>query len=95
MIRITARHVVKKEHIAKYQKLVKELVDATRKEDGCVMYTSNQSLKDERVHCFIEEWRDQVALDKHAASEHFRRIVPQFPELFDGAELVDFYHPVF
>ncbi len=95
MIRITARNIVRKEHIPQYQKLVKELVEATRKEDGCVMYTSNQSIKDERVHCFIEEWRDQAAVDRHMASEHYQRIIPQLAGLFESEKLVDLYRPLF
>lgn len=91
MIRIIARQVVKLECLPLYHRLAEELVLATRKEDGCLAYTLEQSVKDERVHCFVEEWRDQEAIDAHGASKHFRDIVPRFAELFDAGEMVDFY----
>ncbi|MCD8138865.1 MAG: antibiotic biosynthesis monooxygenase [Planctomycetaceae bacterium] len=94
MIRIIARQVIKKECIAQYHHLVKELVEASRKEDGCLSYTSNQSLSDERVHCFIEDWKDQATIDAHNATEHFQRIVPQFKALFDGEERVELFKQI-
>ncbi len=94
MIRIVARQVIKKDCIEKYQGLVKELVEKSRKEDGCLSYTSNQSLSDERVHCFIEDWQDQAAIDAHNATEHFQRIIPQFATLFDDKEQVELYRQI-
>ncbi len=95
MIRIIARQVIKKEYIEHYHVLVKELVTASLAEEDCLAYTSNQSGKDPRVHCFIEDWKDQEAIDRHGAAEHFRRIVPQFSSLFDAEETVEFFHVVF
>lgn len=94
MIKITARQVIKKECIAKYHELVRELVEKSQVEEGNISYTSNQSLSDERVHCFIEYWKDQDAINAHNATEHFCRIIPQLGELFDEPELVDLYHEV-
>ncbi len=94
MIKITARQVIKKECIAKYHELVRELVEKSQAEEGNISYTSNQSLSDERVHCFIEYWKDQDAINAHNATEHFCRIIPQLGELFDEPELVDLYHEV-
>lgn len=54
MIKITARQVIKKECIAKYRELTRELVAKSQAEEGNISYTSNQSISDERVHCFIE-----------------------------------------
>lgn len=94
MIKIVARQVIRKECIAKYRKLTKELVEKSQAEAGNVMYTSNQSIEDERVHCFIEIWKDQEAIDMHNASEHFQRIIPQLGEMFDAPESVDLYTEV-
>ena len=94
MIRIVARQVIKKECIERYHALAKELVTASLAEEGCLAYTSNQSNNDPRIHCFIEDWKDQETIDRHGATEHFRRIVPQFSSLFDGEERVEFFHIV-
>ena len=94
MIKIVAKQIIRKECIEQYHELAKELIEKSRAEDGNISYTLNQSIADERVHCFIEVWKDQKAIDIHNATEHFRRIVPQFAELFDGPEIVDLYTEV-
>lgn len=95
MIRIIARHVVKKECIGQYQALARELADATRKEKGCILYVSNQSIQDEKVHCFLEDWEDQASIDAHNNSEHFKRIVPQFEPLFDSPGVVELFTQIY
>ncbi|MCD8357169.1 MAG: antibiotic biosynthesis monooxygenase [Clostridia bacterium] len=94
MIKIVAKQIIRKECIEKYRELTKELVEKSSAEAGNITYTSNQSIADERVHCFIEIWKDQEAIDIHNASEHFQRIIPQLAELFDGPEVVDLYTEV-
>lgn len=94
MIKIVARQVIRKDCMEQYRALTKELVEKSCAEAGNVTYTSNQSLSDERVHCFIEIWKDQEAIDIHNASEHFQRIVPQLAELFDEPETVELYSEV-
>lgn len=91
MIRIVARYVIKKECIQQYHALVRDLVEATRKEKGCIVYCSNQSIQDERIHCFLEDWEDQASIDAHMKSEHFTRIVPQFTDLLAEEAIMDLY----
>lgn len=94
MIKIVAKQTIRKECIQKYRELTRELVEKSCAEAGNITYTSNQSIADERVHCFIEIWKDQEAIDIHNASEHFQRIIPQLAELFDAPEVVDLYTEV-
>ena len=91
MIKIIAKQIIKKKCLDQYHALADELVAASRKEEGCIAYSSNQSLADERVHCFMEIWKDQAAIDAHNATEHFTRIIPQFAQMFDGPEEVTLY----
>ena len=63
MIKIVARQIIKKEYLESYHALAAELVAASNKEAGCISYSSNQSIADERVHCFLEVWKDQDAID--------------------------------
>lgn len=86
MFAIVVTHTIKPECIEKYQELVKELVQASRKEEGCLGYNSFQSDDDARVHLIIEQWQDKEALDKHSKSTHFQKIVPQFEALFAQPE---------
>lgn len=93
MIQIVARQVIKPECIDTYHKIVAELVEKSNAEEGNVSYRNLQSLSDERVHVFLEVWKDQNAIDIHNASEHFTRIFPQLCEMLDGedAQQVDLY----
>lgn len=91
MIVTIARQVIKPECFAVYHALAEELVHKSRAEEGCVGYRSVQSEDDERVHLFLECWRDQDAIDLHGATEHFTRIVPQFAPMFDEPEVVTRY----
>lgn len=91
MIKTIARHVIKEAYIDQYQALAKELVNETRKESGCIAYCLNQNPADKRIHCFMEAFKDQTAVETHGASAHFKRIVPQFAEMFDEPELVEQY----
>ena len=56
--------------------LYQELVEITRKEDGCISYELTHDLKEEGHFLFIEKWLDENALEEHTSSEHFNRLVP-------------------
>lgn len=95
MFRSIARHVIKTECLEKYHELVKIMVEETRKEDGCIRYEIIQQISDPRVHMFIEDWRDNEAMEKHFISDHFTKYVPQFPAMFDEPEEVIRYNIIF
>ena len=59
MIVTIARQVIKPECFDTYHALAKELAEASRAEAGCVGYRSVQAEEDNRVHLFIECWKDQ------------------------------------
>lgn len=88
MIVTIARQVIKPECFDAYHALAKELAEASRTEAGCAGYRLVQAEEDNRVHLFIECWKD---LDIHCATEHFTRIVPRFAEMFADAEVVTHY----
>ena len=94
MIVTIARQVIKPECFDTYHALAKELAEASRAEAGCAGYRSVQAEEDNRVHLFIECWKDQKAIDIHCAAEHFTRIVPQFAEMFADAEVVTRYQVI-
>ena len=58
-----------------------ELVNLSRKEEGCVAYDVFASLTENKHLMICETWRSEDDLEKHSASEHFRRLVPQLHEL--------------
>ena len=94
MIVTIARQVIKPEYFDAYHALAKELAEASRAEAGCAGYRSVQAEEDNRVHLFIECWKDQDAIDFHCATEHFTRIVPQFVAMFADTEVVTRYQVI-
>jgi len=48
----------------------RDLVDATRKEAGCMSYDLHQSVSDPNVLVFVERWQDRQVLEAHFHSPH-------------------------
>ena len=94
MIKIVARCIVRPECIQQYQALARELVEKSQAEAGNISYTLNQSTGDPRVHCFLEIWKDQAAIDFHNATEHFTRIVPQLRPMRESSDPVELFTEV-
>nr|WP_207734326.1 putative quinol monooxygenase [Anaerotruncus rubiinfantis] len=80
---IVSKNCVLEGRKAEYLKLARELQEKSQAEDGNLEYLLYEDTRDENVLTFIEKWRDQAAIDRHNASEHFTRIVPQLGELKD------------
>lgn len=81
MVKVVARNFIKGDKLEEAIELYKELVEITRKEDGCIKYELYQDEVDNKMLTMIEEWIDRNALDKHLKSEHFARIVPVLKKL--------------
>ena len=71
MIRLNCFLKVQPENKNKVVETAKALVEASLKQDGCIAYDFFESTTRNDVLMFCETWRDQAALDAHAASEAF------------------------
>lgn len=67
-----------------------ELVKLSRQEKGCVAYDFFASETSAQNFMFCETWIDQTALDAHAASEHFIRLVATIEEITGPLKLEEF-----
>ncbi|WP_363322979.1 aminoacyl-tRNA hydrolase [uncultured Brachyspira sp.] len=83
MIKIVAKNIVKEENKSKFIEIAKELIIKSRKEEGCISYNLYESV-DGKCLTFIEEWKDEKAVEMHNNSEHFKSIVPKLNELAEG-----------
>jgi quinol monooxygenase YgiN len=60
-----------------------KLVEATRKEDGCLQYDLHAAVDNPRGFVFIENWTSREALEKHFQSPHiadFRKVQGELRE---------------
>lgn len=94
MIKVVAKSKVKADNLDTVLNLYEELVQATRKEEGCIVYELYQDVEDPCVLSMIEEWEDKASLDAHMKTEHFTRIVPLVGKFVIESSL-DIYNRVF
>ena len=52
---------------------LRDLVGATREEDGCLSYELNRSAADAAVFVTVEQWRAQEDLDAHLQTPHLQK----------------------
>ena len=72
-------------------RVVLAMVEATKKEEGCITYDFYADLADpNRFHVF-EEWASQEALDAHFQSAHMAEFQTQLPGLIADAPVVNRY----
>ncbi len=64
---ITAKKGNRNEIIAKSQ----NVIESTRKEEGCISYQLYASTEDADVLLMFEKWENREALDNHMQTEHF------------------------
>jgi quinol monooxygenase YgiN len=50
------------------KEIAAKLAVAARKDEGCISYQIFQTMADEKIFAFIEEWKSQEALDIHVHS---------------------------
>ena len=72
----------------------RELVENSRAEAGNISYHLYEYIDDPNILTFIEEWKDQAAVDVHADSEHCHRIIPLLSDMTEEAIEISLYREV-
>ena len=75
-------------------KEVKPLIEASRKEPGCITYILHQDIKNPNNFAFIEHWKDQASVDAHMRSDHFKTISPKLNAFRVGPPTIHLYKEV-
>jgi Uncharacterized conserved protein len=57
--------------------LVRPVIEATRKEKGCIHYELLASIDDENQFMFFEKWTDAGSLDAHLQTPHILAYVKE------------------
>ncbi|EDN7758805.1 antibiotic biosynthesis monooxygenase [Listeria monocytogenes] len=73
MLHIEAQITVKKEQTEAFLQAAKEVIAASRAEDGNHGYELVQSTENETVFYMLEKWADMAAIQQHNDSEHFKK----------------------
>jgi quinol monooxygenase YgiN len=64
--------IAKDDHVAQLKHLLITMVDASRKEVGCLKYDIFQIEKNPKKFIVIESWENEDALEGHKNSEHYK-----------------------
>jgi quinol monooxygenase YgiN len=70
MIVVTGRVQVPAEHRERFLEIATEMCSASRGDDGCIGYRVYEDLEQPSRYVFIEEWRDDEALQAHFRRPH-------------------------
>jgi len=72
-VRVIAKFVARKGKEKQLRELLRGMLAPTHAESGCKTYDLYESDSKGRFY-FYEIWESQAALDRHAASSHFKRL---------------------
>ena len=75
MIITSIHYTFAKEDADTVKSLMQELRDASRQEHGVIQFEVGQSEDRPNVFALWEVYRDSSAVEAHAESEHFKRLV--------------------
>ena len=84
-IRVLAFFKAKPGKAAALKDFLSQLVEPTRREDGCLRYELHQNKADPEDIVFIEEWASDAALDDHLASAHVLAALPMVGEFVSAS----------
>ncbi len=89
MITIIALFHVKSECVEKFKAMAKECVEESRKEEGNGSYYLYIGLTDKTKFFFVENWKDEKAIEKHNASAHFQKFAGAFSPLVSEPPIIE------
>lgn len=80
-LRVIAHVRAKPDHVAQVQDILMSLVDATRKEPGCLSYELLQNHADQEEFVFVERWASAAAEQAHFVMPHLLATLQQLSGL--------------
>jgi quinol monooxygenase YgiN len=72
-VRVIARCVAREGKVSQLRTLLQGMLVPTRAEPGCISYELYESASTGRFY-FYETWESKAALDRHAATPHFKHL---------------------
>ena len=78
---IVAKLAVKPEKVKAFTEAAKEIIEKSNKEPGCKSYQLYQDPYDNTKFVFVEEYKNQAAVDAHFASDYFKAFGPKISDM--------------
>jgi quinol monooxygenase YgiN len=80
-LQVVARVIARSETVDAVKRILVGMLEPTREETGCLVYELLQCQEDPTDFTFVEEWTDEAALARHAASPHIAGVQPELRAL--------------
>mgnify|MGYP001156635380 FL=1 len=80
-LRVIARAKAKPDQVAQVREILTALVDATRREPGCLSYELLQNHADPTDFAFVERWASSAAEQAHFVTPHLLATLQQLTGL--------------
>jgi quinol monooxygenase YgiN len=93
MIVVTGRVQIPAERREQFVAIATEMCAASRGDDGCIGYRVYEDLEQPNRYVFIEEWRDDEALQSHFSQPHTGRFMGALVPML-GAPADALFHTV-
>jgi quinol monooxygenase YgiN len=78
---IIAKLKVKADKVKAFTEAAKEIIEKSNKEAGCKFYQLYQDPYNNTSFVFVEEYKNQAAVDVHFASDYFKAFGPKIGDL--------------
>jgi quinol monooxygenase YgiN len=78
---IIAKLTLKPEKVKEFITAAREMIEKSNKESGCTFYQLYQDPYDNSKFVFIEEYKNQAAVDAHFSTEYFKAFGPKIAGL--------------
>jgi quinol monooxygenase YgiN len=78
---IVAKLRVKADKVKEFTEAAKEMIEKSTKEAGCKSYQLYQDPYNNTSFVFVEEYKNQAAVDVHFASDYFKAFGPKIGDL--------------
>ena len=77
---IVAKLSVKPDKIKDFTEAAKEMIEKSNKEEGCTFYQLYQDPYNNTNFCFVEEYKNQAAVEVHFATDYFKAFGPKIAD---------------
>jgi len=93
-IAVVAKFVAKTGSEEALEQELAKVVKPTQAEDGCIMYLLHRSISNPAEYWFLEQWKSQDSLDRHAQSNHIKSLRQRCQDLVSVEPLVVVLDPL-
>ncbi len=93
-LQVVVRMTARPDKVHEVRTLLKNIIEPSRKEKGCLRYVLLQNSNDPTDFTAVEEWTDGIAYQGHLNSPHVQEVLGKFGPLTVGAPDIRHYSVV-